>query len=383
LTQLEIQQLLQFLVVGGGTPANPDTSIQFNDGGSFGGSGNFTWDDNDQRVDIVGVSETTMLSLTSTGYDSTASGGAAMYIEVDTENATEGLRVYFKRSTPDISGYITYDYDGATPNFRLIDADDDPPYMAFQTIGTGTFDSPQFDNQFGSRGPVAGSTTGFKWAVNGTEIANIDSEFMTLPSGTTANQPSAVDAMVRYDTTTDKLRAVENGVWKDVIQPLQRYEFFADQVDYPFGSDWAVNSGAPAARDTNNSALTVRRFDDTTVEGIGFPLKVPSSATSMTIRTIARAETAPGSSQNAIMQYYEREIPNNGSVTSWSSAITLTTITLPTNENFQYDETTDTLANWGLTAGSVHQIEITRLATSGSDTLSGDLTVLCVEVEFN
>jgi predicted secreted protein len=87
-----------------------------------------------------------------------------------------------------------------------------------------------------ARGGVANATTGFSWEVNGTEIANIDSEFMTLPSGTTANQPSAVDAMVRYDTTTDKLRAVENGVWKDVIQPLQRYEFFADQVDYPFGS---------------------------------------------------------------------------------------------------------------------------------------------------
>jgi hypothetical protein len=148
-------------------------------------------------------------------------------------------------------------------------------------------------------------------------------------------------------------------------------------------ADWAVNNGAPASADSNNSALKVRRFDDTTVEGIGFMVKVPSAAVSMTIRTIARAETAPGATQNAIMQYYEREMPNNGAVTTWSSAITLTTISLPTNENFQYDETTNTLANWGLTAGSVHQIEITRFATSGSDTLSGDLAVLCVEVEFN
>jgi hypothetical protein len=184
----------------------------------------------------------------------------------------------------------------------LVDVDDDSPYIAFQTVGTGTFANPQFDNRFGSRGPVAGATTGFKWEVNGTEIANIDSEFMTLPSGTTVNQPSAVDAMVRYDTTTDKLRAVENGVWKDVIQPLQRYEFFADQVDYPRGTNWAVNNGAPAAR-YKQLCIKVSRFDDTTVEGIGFMVKVPSAAVSMTIRTIARAETAPGATASAIMQY--------------------------------------------------------------------------------
>jgi hypothetical protein len=29
---------------GGGSPASPDTSVQFNDGGSFGGSSSFTWD---------------------------------------------------------------------------------------------------------------------------------------------------------------------------------------------------------------------------------------------------------------------------------------------------------------------------------------------------
>ena len=29
---------------GGGTPASPDTSVQFNDGGSFGGDSHFVWD---------------------------------------------------------------------------------------------------------------------------------------------------------------------------------------------------------------------------------------------------------------------------------------------------------------------------------------------------
>ena len=48
---------------GGGTPAGSDKQIQFNDGGSFGASANFTWDDNGlysngyiSGVDITGAS---------------------------------------------------------------------------------------------------------------------------------------------------------------------------------------------------------------------------------------------------------------------------------------------------------------------------------------
>lgn len=37
-----------------------------------------------------------------------------------------------------------------------------------------------------------------------------------IPSGTTAQQPSATNGMLRYDTTTNKLRAVINSAWADV-----------------------------------------------------------------------------------------------------------------------------------------------------------------------
>ena len=153
-------------------------------------------------------------------------------------------------------------------------------------------------------------------------------------------------------------------------------------MDLPLNSDWAVNAFAPAARDTNNNGLIVRRFDDSTEEGVGFSIVVPSSATDMTIRYKTRAETAPGATQTAVPKLYKRSLPDNAAVSSWSSN-TLTNTSLPTNENWQYDEKSDTLANWGITAGVVYQFEFTRDAGNGSDNLSGDLTLYVIEVEFS
>lgn len=39
----------------------------------------------------------------------------------------------------------------------------------------------------------------------------------TLPSGTTAQEPAFVNGMLRYDSTTSKLRGVEGGAWADLI----------------------------------------------------------------------------------------------------------------------------------------------------------------------
>lgn len=160
------------------------------------------------------------------------------------------------------------------------------------------------------------------------------------------------------------------------------FHFYADQVDYPRGTNWNVNVGAPVSADSNNAALKVRRFDDTTDEAIGFMLKVPVSATNLTVRTKARAESAPGGSQNAIMVLHKRSMANNAAVSSWSTNA-LTTVALPTNENFQYDETANTLATWGLTAGVTYQMQVSRDANNGGDNLTGDLALLVVEFEFN
>ena len=159
-------------------------------------------------------------------------------------------------------------------------------------------------------------------------------------------------------------------------------QFYADMFNFPLSSDWAVNAFAPTAFDSNNSGLLVKRFDDNTEEGVGFSLIIPSTATSMTVRYKTRAETAPGGAATAVPKLYHRSLPDNNAVSSWSSN-TLTNISLPTNEYWQYDEKTDTLANWGLTAGVQYQFEFTRDTGSGSDNLTGDLTLFVLEVEFS
>jgi hypothetical protein len=42
-------------------------------------------------------------------------------------------------------------------------------------------------------------------------------ESLTIPKGTTAQAPSPVNGMLRYDETTNKFRVVENGVWVDGV----------------------------------------------------------------------------------------------------------------------------------------------------------------------
>lgn len=161
------------------------------------------------------------------------------------------------------------------------------------------------------------------------------------------------------------------------------FQFFADQMENPVNADWALNSLAPAAADSNNNGLTVRLFDDTTNEGIGFSIEVPTGATNIEIGLRSRAETAPATVSSVIPLLYTRQIANNSSVTSWSSPDTLTAISLPTNEYFQFDIQTITLATLSLTTGVIAQFQLARDASSGSDDLSGDWTLLEVKVDFS
>lgn len=162
-----------------------------------------------------------------------------------------------------------------------------------------------------------------------------------------------------------------------------QFQFFADQFEVPLNSDWTVNALAGSASDSNNAGLTVRLFDDTTSEGVGFTIRIPTGATNIIFKPISRAETAPGSAQTVALSVYEREIPNNSAPTSWSSAYDLTDIDIPTNEYFQYDSQTIALSTLGLTAGSVHQFELVRDTADSGDTLSGDWALLMLGVEFS
>lgn len=157
------------------------------------------------------------------------------------------------------------------------------------------------------------------------------------------------------------------------------YTFFADQF-INVGAEWNITELAPAAVDTNNASLIVRRFDDTTESGVGMLVRVPTGMTNMTIRYLTRAET--GAATTAAVSIHRREIPDNGSIGGWSTS-TLGLINTTADERWQLDSSTNTLTNWSMTAGEVHQLEFSRATWHTSDLLSGDLTLLMVEVEFD
>ena len=174
------------------------------------------------------------------------------------------------------------------------------------------------------------------------------------------------------------------GTFSDLGGGVQ-YFFKAGDFSTSDNSDWAVNSAALLASDSNNSALSVMLFDDTTEEGVGMEFFVPSGASSITFHVVHRAETAPGSSEGVQAAAYGRNFPDDASVTSWSSVVDLggSGFTIPTNENWQYDSQTVSLSTLGLSAGVVNQVEFVRQPDDGDDTLSGDWAVLSVRLEFS
>lgn len=194
---------------GSGSPGGANTQVQYNDGGVFGGDAAFTFVEGaNPYVAITGTTAQNNLRVGGATQVSTATA----YIETNT-SGNDGLRCYFNSGSAATSAYINYSYDGASPYIRIVDGDDDPAYILFNTIGSGSLAAPQFVNRFGGRGPVAGATTGFAWQVNGSEIATLDSQWLELPDGTTAQRPTGVNGMIRYNTSFLREEAFEPGGW--------------------------------------------------------------------------------------------------------------------------------------------------------------------------
>lgn len=155
--------------------------------------------------------------------------------------------------------------------------------------------------------------------------------------------------------------------------------FFADQFITPVGTDWDVNAAAPLQTDATNSAILVRAFDASTDEAVGFILDVPSGATNVRFTTRARARSAQ--TANAILRFSRREIPDNAAIGSWAN-YALFTVAIPNNIYFQKDTVQNTLATFGLTAGRLYQCQLFRDADVAGDTLTVDLDLAQMTVEF-
>lgn len=161
------------------------------------------------------------------------------------------------------------------------------------------------------------------------------------------------------------------------------HHFDAAQLVTPNNADWAVNALAPMSADSNNAGLTVRLFDDTVEEGVGFQTLIPLGVTKMVVEIKSRAETGPAGARTVGLKLYNRKVPNNAAVGSWSSGLALNDLDIPTNEYFQYDLQALTLASLGVTAGEETQFELTRVNPVGGTELVGDWILNCVQLRFS
>lgn len=209
----------------GGSPGGANTNVQFNNSGAFGGSNSFNFiTGTNPYVAIAGTTATNQLRVGG----ATDIGTSTVYIETNnTDN--EGQRVYFNSGTPATSGWMSYAYDASTPYLRITDADDDPPYVAFHTIGTGTYAAPQYTSVFAARGTYAsrtgGADAGFAWHIganqNGnalitadTPVMELDTQWLRVPVGTTAQRPTGVNGMARFNTTTGMPELFGSANWQ-------------------------------------------------------------------------------------------------------------------------------------------------------------------------
>jgi len=263
----------------GGNPGGVDTNVQYNDGGVFGGNNAFNFNDVALQVDIIGNALDTQLTVGGQTQVLAGDTNATLYVEVDGGGfGDEAARFYWNRGVG-FGGFISYDYDGTAPNIRIVDEDDDPTHMLFQTIGIGTEVAPQFDNRFGTRGGTGTATTGFKWTVNGTEVAIMDTNFIDITSATgeyrvngiplALNNLSDVDTVTTAPTTGDHLM-FDGADWVPTTLLRPTFCIFAEEnsaitvgatnFEYSFGNG-AVNS------DTDPSGIPVGV--NCTIIGIG------------------------------------------------------------------------------------------------------------------
>lgn len=162
-----------------------------------------------------------------------------------------------------------------------------------------------------------------------------------------------------------------------------RFTFFANSLDSPINSDFAVNALAPVVTDPSFASLNVRQFSNTTEQGVACLVSIPASATTMTIKIRGRAQTAPGVASVVQPRLYYRLLPNNAAVGAWSAAQELSNIPIPTNANFQYSTQVVSLATLGLSAGNLYQFEITRRVAGVTGTnLAANFLMPEITLEF-
>jgi hypothetical protein len=162
-----------------------------------------------------------------------------------------------------------------------------------------------------------------------------------------------------------------------------RFTYYANSLDSPNTSDFAVNALAPVVTDPTYTSMVVRSFSNTTEQGVSTLLSVPLGATNITFRIRGRAQTTPGAASNVQPRIYSRLLPNNSAVGAWAAGTNLSTIAIPTNAYFQYYVYTVTLSSLGLAAGNLYQLELTRYNTGVTSNLASNFYLAEMTLEIS
>jgi hypothetical protein len=183
---------------------------------------------------------------------------------------------------------------------------------------------------------------------------------------------------------TPSMRTLGAGALQAKPGTYSLLRFPATALDSPLTADWAVNAFAPASADTANSALVVRRFDDTIEEGAGFQAYIPAGAASVKISLKSRAQTAPAGVRTVGSKLYYRRLQDNTAISAWTSLV-LNDISIPASLLFQDDAQVILFSAFSpvLVADSYYQFELTRINPTAGTELVGDWNLWNLMVEFN
>jgi hypothetical protein len=332
------------------------------------------------------------VAIFSADNDTLTIGDAAKFSEIevilDTGASNPGIAPTFEYSTG-VGTWAAFTPADGTSQFRNTGViawllTDVPGWLA-GTGGNFLIRITRTRNTLGTT-PVAdlvqiAATALYCWDENARIVGN-KLELGTGDGGASNRRLQVSGGLVRTTDTSD----VEGRYISPDSLPLNfpRHVLFSGQLEFPVNADWAVNALAEESADSNDANLTVRRFDDGTEEGVGAQIEIPVGATNIVIGLRSRAEAAAASNLDVVPRLYVQEQPDNLAVEAWSGGVDLTTIVMGTsNEFFQYDEQTISLASLGLVAGRMAQLELTRNAgAAGLTELVGDWTLLALIVSF-
>ncbi len=216
----------------------------------------------------------------------------------------------------------------------------------------------------GSGAPTAATITG---TTNQVTVTNGNGSI-------TVSTPQNIDTAA--DVAFNSVAAIATVAAADVLADSYTRIMDADSFEVPLTADWTQTGIALAAADNTNSGVTVRAFDDSSMQCVGFFQTLPSISSKIRIELRGRPATTPGGTVGVVMNLYWRQFPDNVVATAWSSATALTTLSVPNNNRQQVYSQTITYATLGLTAGRLTQWELCRNGASGSDTLSGNFNLI-------